>query len=359
MEHSPQSGRIARRGTKSVHVALPKHILKRGQVYAVRFNVPRELQEVVGRKEVIRSLATTDLRQALAKRDETLRQIRAEVSDRLEGLARPARTNGSKGASVRDTAHRWLVASDGIRSSTEARYRQHLEAFEEYSGNIEVAKINRSLALGFIEHLKGSTSKRTGQPLSARYLASYQVCLASFWRVLDHWGLVDPDVRNPFSSLLRRVAGQKQIADPREKKLRPVTRDEAEALIKHILGCPRLKYRMEMYVTVRLLWVTACRLNEVCARRLEEIDDRGDHIRITIPEAKTEAGRRIVVVVGEDDCRVLREAVRRAREDVPTSAATLGLLFPRVQLGGYDKQPSHFLGKALQKVRKKIPGHET
>ncbi len=31
------------------------------------------------------------------------------------------------------------------------------------------------------------------------------------------------------------------------------------------------------------------------------------------------------------------------------------MLFPRLKLGGYDKRPSHYLGKALEKARKALP----
>jgi integrase len=73
-------------------------------------------------------------------------------------------------------------------------------------------------------------------------------------------------MRNPFSSLLRRIAGQRKKVDLREKKLRPVAREEAEALLGHIAGNDRLRYQREMFVTVRLMWATACRLNEICVR---------------------------------------------------------------------------------------------
>lgn len=141
-----------------------------------------------------------------------------------------------------------------------------------------------------MEYLKFTPSEKTGEILSARSLQSYQCCLVSYWRVLDHWGLVDPDVRSPFSSLLRRVAGQKKKADPREKKLRPMTREEAESLLTYIADNSALKYQFEMFVTVGLLWVTGYKLNEICGRYLSDIDDRGDHICISISEAKTEAG---------------------------------------------------------------------
>ncbi len=275
-------------------VRVPKGLFKRGKGYAVRVAVPNEYQAIIGKKEIVRGLGTQDLAEALVKRKQVLPVLLASIGEGStpEPIVKQiAKHNPQEGTTVRDTAHRWLNEADGIKESTKARYRQHLEGFEAYAGNIEVTQINRTLALGFMEYLKGTPSERTGELLSARSLQSYQCCLASYWRVLDHWGLVDPDVRNPFSSLLRRVAGQKKKADPREKKLRPVTREEAESLLTYIADNDSLKYQFEMFVTVRLLWVTGCRLNEICGRYLSDIEDKGSHISIQIPEAKTEAGK--------------------------------------------------------------------
>ncbi len=343
-------------------VRAPKGLFKRGKGYALRVAVPAEYQRIVGKKEIVRGLGTQDLGEALVKRKEVLTQIVSELSegnlpDTAAELGKVVRS--FDGNTVRDTAHRWLGEADGIKNSTKARYRQHLEAFEAYTGNIEVTQINRTLALAFMDHLKRTPSERTGEPLSARSLQSYQCCLASYWRVLDHWGLVDPDVRNPFSSLLRRVAGQKRKADPREKKLRPVTREEAESLLTYIASNSALKYQFEMFVTVRLLWVTGCRLNEICGRYLSDIDDKGSHICINIPEAKTEAGKRVVMIVGDDDCELLRQAMKQAAIAKPSCPQNEGRLFPRITLGGYDKRPSHYLGKALEKARKNLESDHT
>jgi integrase len=265
------------------------------------------------------------------------------------------RERKTKVSTVRTTAHRWLSESDGIAASTRNRYRGILEIFEVYSENAEVTEINRKLALGFMEYLKTTPSQKTGQLLSHRSLSAYQICLASYWSVLDYWGLVDGDMRNPFSGLLKRIAGQKKKIDPRKKILRPVTRKEAECLLRYISGNQFLKYQNEMYIVVRLLWVTACRLNEIASLSLRDIADHGDHIRLVIKGAKTEAGNRLVVVVGKGDCELLREAIRHARITEPVSIDNHGLLFPRLLRGGYDKKLGHYLGKALEKARKRQP----
>lgn len=335
---------------------LPKGIFKRGEVYAVRFSVPTEVQPVVGKREIIRSLGTKDLGEALGKRKEVLEQIRNSLFSDFDEPVAPKASN-TFGSSVRETAHRWLSESDGINNSTRARYRSILARFEEYSGNCEVTKINREMALGFMDHLKSTPSPKTGQLLSHRSLSIHQICLASYRRVLEHWGLIDGDMKNPFSSLLRRLAGQRKKIDPRQKNLRPVTRAEAEALLTYIAGNGRLKYQREMYVSVRLLWVTACRLSEIAGLALSDIDDQGDHIRLRITGAKTDAGNRTVMVVGQGDCELLREAVRRAVVSEPVCPDNDGLLFPRLLRGGYDRTTGHYLGKALEKARKALRMH--
>ncbi len=331
---------------------LPKGLFKRGNVYAVRYSVPTELIPVVGKKEIIRSLATSDLSEALSKRRDALDEIKANLFED-KTTVRQSKSKSPKAITVSQTANRWLSESDGILASTRKRYQGILEIFENYSDDVEVTKINRELALEFMDYLKSTPSPKTGKLLSHRSLQAYQICLASYWSVLDHWGLVDGDMRNPFSGLLRRVAGQKKQVDPRKKTLRPIIREEAECLLNDISNGHSLKYRYEMYVTVRLLWVTACRLGEIASLSLDNIEDNYDHIIINIAKAKTEAGNRIVMVVGKSDCELLREAVRRARITEPVEPDNKGLLFPRVLRGGYNRTIGHYLGKSLENVRKK------
>ncbi len=184
-------------------VGLPRGLFLRGKGYALRVAIPTNYRDVIGKREIVRGLGTQDLAEALKRRPKVLEEILAVITEGKTPF-QTLRTNIPKRENtVRDTADRWLAESDGINSSTKVRYRQHLRTFEAYSENIQVTDINRSLVLGFIEHFKATPSKRTGQALSGRSLQSCQSCLASYWRVLDHWGLVDPDMRNPFGSLLR------------------------------------------------------------------------------------------------------------------------------------------------------------
>ncbi len=89
---------------------------------------------------------------------------------------------------------------------------------------------------------------------------------------------------------------------------------------------------------------------------MKDIKDRGDHIKISIPQSKTEAGIRDVMIVGAQDCQLLREATKRATIVEPSCPENIGRLFPRIALGGYDRHPNHYLGKALEKARKNLDG---
>ena len=143
-------------------IRLPDCLLKRGKGYAIRFAVRQEYHSIIGKKEIVRGLGTQDLGEAISKRDEGLAEITEAIRSgrmplteaELQVHRKPAR-----GATIRDTAHRWLSESDGIKTSTRVRYRQHLEGFERFAGNIEVTKIDRELALQFIHHLRTTRSE--------------------------------------------------------------------------------------------------------------------------------------------------------------------------------------------------------
>lgn len=119
-------------------LTLPSGLFKRGNTYSVRFSIPTEMQSI------IRSLGTTDLGEALSLRPSALQEIRDSI---LQGSASPALPKSptvnpkttpavplrAEVPTVRETAHRWLVESDGICGATKQKYRMILRAFEDYN----------------------------------------------------------------------------------------------------------------------------------------------------------------------------------------------------------------------------------
>ncbi|HBZ42511.1 MAG TPA: hypothetical protein DEO85_00280 [Maritimibacter sp.] len=74
---------------------LPKFIMKRGDTYAVRYSIPKRFQAVVGRKEIVRSLGTNCLSEAIALRNDAIGEIEQELTARLEmGDMRCVSSNG-------------------------------------------------------------------------------------------------------------------------------------------------------------------------------------------------------------------------------------------------------------------------
>ncbi len=100
---------------------LPKHIFRRGKGYYVRFNVPVEARTAVGKKQIVRSLGTSDLGEALVKRESVLNDIRETLYAEYDAKP-PAILNRKLETTVRQTAHQWLSESDGINNSTRNRY---------------------------------------------------------------------------------------------------------------------------------------------------------------------------------------------------------------------------------------------
>lgn len=334
-------------------MTLPKGLMKRGEIFYVRYTVPKSLIDSVGKKSVTRSLNTRSLQEAKGLRVAALRQIKEEIEGGYIRNPSPKQ----KTIRVRQAANEWLREADGVSATTRQRYERHLESFAMWSENIEVNKINRDLGLKYYDHLRTKKSDRTGHQLSPKTIDTALKCLSSFWRVLDHKEQVPNDMRNPFTGLNRRLPGQKRQVDTRDKQLRPVTREEVTALLKSIMGKPS-KYQFEMSLIVPILWSTAARLNEICSLFVSDVEDNCDHVILHVHDAKTQAGNRLLFLSAPEDISRIRSAVTRASMTDPVDHRNDGMLFPRLQRGGYDMRAAQYVGKALERHRKDLEGYD-
>nr|WP_152610623.1 hypothetical protein [Ruegeria sp. ANG-R] len=104
-------------------------------------------QPILGKKEIVRGLGTQDLAEALVLQKEVIAEILSSMSEgKTAPTVRATNKNRSarEGTTISETAHRWLAESDGVKNATKARYRQHLEALEANTGNVEVTQIIRT-----------------------------------------------------------------------------------------------------------------------------------------------------------------------------------------------------------------------
>ncbi len=344
-------------------VKIKDNLFKRGANYSVRYCVPKEYWESVGKREIVRSLGTSSLSEARRLKHKAIYAIETELleAQRLNALRSPLRVTQastehtqpigtSAAVRVSEASYVWLKMCDGITAATKAGYYQVLKHFEEYSQDINVAQINRQFAQSYLEFLKVSESKQTGKPRSPRTIKTHMITLSSFWKVCRHLGHVDQDMANPFNGINAHMPGSKRVKQT-TKRLRPVTRDEAEALLEAINSSSGLKYQSEMDCIVRLLWATGCRLNEICSLTRDQIKDHGDYISFSLTGTKTEAGDRLIFLVGDNECKLIRKALKVALTVTPSSHDNNRLLFPRLHRGGHDRKPSWYVGKALTRLR--------
>lgn len=117
-----------------------RNMLKRGNSYYVRFNVPEDRRADVGRvygaaggkkDDIVRTLSTRDYREALKRRDNALEAIRREVNDKLTA-ANLLPLHGEY------APHWWATPEKAVEAGL--HYRQQIErasdAYEEVEGLI-------------------------------------------------------------------------------------------------------------------------------------------------------------------------------------------------------------------------------
>jgi len=110
---------------------LPKGIFKRGNSYVLRYTVPSEIRSVVGRKEIIRSLGTSDLGEALSNRESVLSEIKVSLFDKNENKSRSKARKRKDETTVRYTAHTQAGGNLGLRSLVKYRFRRDLRQLSQ------------------------------------------------------------------------------------------------------------------------------------------------------------------------------------------------------------------------------------
>jgi len=160
---------------------LRSNLRQRRQGWAAVYYVPKEFQKVVGKREIVRGLGTRDLREAAKRKHAVLAEIAKEIaqlddltSEALEVakvfdgsgdgiLERAMQIEDRQGeaAAVRyyKTATRqllpvsvaldmWMAEADGITDGTKLKYRGHVQAFVEWSSDVDVNKCSPSAPMG-------------------------------------------------------------------------------------------------------------------------------------------------------------------------------------------------------------------
>ena len=299
-------------------------LVQRGSNYFVRYFVPSEFQELIGKKEVWRTTGTSVLRDAQSRQHEIIVGIQRELQQmgrdfeadprspkwvksgaadllsqvesgkldtdtakelfhtlleehleareapdedavrQLKGYARSI-TDPSR-LTLADAIERHLSEKlgRGVRKSTVSRERTLFESFAEWANNPDIADINR---------------RQVGEWVSTVLVPTDLAVKTKGWRIaalstLFHWAIRKGlyDHANPFTGMAADIK-ESTRGTVREKR-RPWTSEE-------VLKLNDISPDDALYAVTRLMLYAGLRLEEACALKTEDVNIDEGWLRIT------------------------------------------------------------------------------
>jgi integrase len=267
--------------------------------------------------------------------DEFLSQISEEAKEFLETHGERAasaffKVAKGEGTLLNSQVDTWLAEQGPmITAQTGAQHRTVIRAFTAWAGSaVLIEDVTRRYAGEFVSHLLAPTSG-----LSRKTARRYVSSLSSFWRWLRARGLT---TENPWRE---QDLGKKSTRGetPKRKQWRD------EALVKVLSGAYTPRYTATIHDLVRLALVSGARLDELCALRKSDVQEREDGWWISIAEGKTEAARR-EVPIHDSAAHVLARRFKASRN----------FLFEGLVPGGPDKKRSWNASKAFGHYTRKL-----
>ncbi len=364
-----------------------QYLQKVGGTYYARVRVPRTLEKYAGQTHIRRSLQTGDRSEANRKKHSIVASIKDELA-RMRKAPNPADVRGITFAdakqwrdnllkleasgdheqlhtlglvatdvaeeverlyghdkavkwyraatttadNLKELMDRWMDSSD-YKESTKAGHRKALAEVLAFLDNESAlpSDITRKVALSYID------TDLTQRGLAHATIRDRLVSLGGFWSYLASRGAV-PEGVNPWSG--HRIS-KKQHASSRPTK-RAFTEAELLALFKgteEAKAWPTYGYLPDLMV---LGLFTGARVEELCARKVTDIEMGRGKAVITVQDAKTKAGIRLVGVTHPVPLAVLK---RRTKDKG-------AMLFPELKAGGYDDKLSASASKAFGRYRR-------
>lgn len=364
-----------------------QYLQKVGGTYYARVRVPRTLEKAVGQTHIRRTLETGERSEANRRKHAVVGRIKAE----LEALRKTPRKPEERGMTFADAKlwredakaleaagdHRalddletaavdkaeqlerlyghdkalkwyraatvttdtlaelmdkWLGSSD-YKESTKSGHRKALGEVLEFIENDTAlpSDITHKTALAFIETVL--LAKGLAHSTIRDRLAS----LGGFWTYLASRGAVAKG-SNPWSG--HRIS-KKQNLGSRPAK-RAYTEAELLALLKgteETKAWPTYSYLPDLMV---LGLFTGAREEELCSRAVADVEMGRGRAVISIKDAKTKAGIRLVAVTHPAPLAVLKRRTKSKE----------GMLFPELKPGGYDDKWSFSAVKAFGRYRR-------
>jgi integrase len=363
-----------------------RYLQRRRRTWYVRVAVPPRLVPVIGKRDIVRSLQTRDASVARERRwqavaeiqrwlrsqavdpvtegledrewrldqDNTVRDpdtrhtqrdaaklIIAEIAEALEARQGRAaastyhRVATSEDQVLRDVEQRWLAEVRGeVTGQTMAHYEHGLKLLHRYGGDalLFVSQVDRRFAGRFIsEVVRPGRAPRTVDTIIA--------ALSAFWTWMVRKGLAEA---NPFTNQTGRQdrrGGPKPKRSYTASELLRLLRADPEAILGE-------RYGPAIRDLLRLALMTGARLDELCALKVQDVDQR-QHA-IWVQRGKTKAARRIIPVHP-----VVWPIVLRRIE-----SAQSGELFPELPAQGRDHKKSIYASQRFTAYRRHVLGED-
>ncbi len=217
----------------------------------------------------------------------------------------------------------WLNELHGeVAEQTRSQHRSAVHGFIRWAGqDVAIEDVTRRKAGAYI----GQQLLPSG--LARKTIKRQVSSLSSLWRWLKSRGLAaDNPWRGHELGAAKKTRGRRGFTDEQLKLL--------------LAGSCRGRYRTILHDLVRLALVTGARLEELCALRAADVEERPDGFWLTIHKGKTDAARRSVPV----HPTVVRILERRLAERGP-------FLVNGLEPGGPDRKRSWYVSKAFGRFR--------
>jgi len=225
---------------------------RRGGGWAAVVYVPVHLQKIIGKKEIVRGLDTSNLPEANRRKLAVITAIqtdlvrltnpKAELEKTAKRIAETldpddemldeailvnahtieARHGTDVAVAYYKTATRqrfstsaalemWMEESDGITKGTKVKYRGHVQSFIDWSNDTDINKVDRRMAGAYAAHVKKALNWRTGKPPSHQTVVHSIRAVGRLWKWLGRRGFTKEDKQNPWSGQVGAAPGEKRV----------------------------------------------------------------------------------------------------------------------------------------------------
>ena len=298
---------------------MPRYLEKRRRVWYAVLDVPKKVQDIIGKARYVQSLKTESLTEAERLVLSVVAQWKTEIEAARRGVSPPLEIHAKLANEDYERADEEtreildLVFHDELEqlyekspSAAETYYQLRKgrsfnmkERVEEWLAKLDnvpkTIDMKRSDVLRFIKifpysHLVRKTDVRHWayelqhtdnlKPATVRRIVSH---CRGYWEFLQRKNYLDRE-DDPFSGAVEN-RGTRTKASAEDS-----WEDFSVEDIGRLLAAAKARSDEKLYDLITIAMWTGCRIEEICSLRLEDVDDD----RLLVKDAKTRAGKRVI-----------------------------------------------------------------